>query len=251
MDNYVLVCNTDYTDQENDGHNDACDGDDDGDGFLDEDDICPHNSQIGSTDFRGIQPIDLCDNCSPKPVWEFRDGGKEIWQGVNSIGAIAIGQDRLSAMDFSGTIFVDTHTDNDFVGFVFSFQDTKNFFVVYASKHNSNQGAWKIVRVASTTGPSRALDSAIWQTVSVKGQTEILWQDPKGRGWKAKTPYRYLLQHRPIAGTVRLQIHEGAAELFDTGNLKITALAGGRVGVFCSSQQEEIWSGMSYKCVQE
>ena len=81
--------------------NDECDDDDDDDGILDKDDNCPHNSQISDTDFRGIQPIDLCTDCTPKPNWEFRDGGKEIWQGVNSIGAIAIGQDRLSAMDFS------------------------------------------------------------------------------------------------------------------------------------------------------
>ena len=53
-------------------------------------------------------------------------------------------------MDFSGLIFVNSQGDNNFVGFVFSFQDTHNFYVVYASKHGSNQGPWKIVRVAST-----------------------------------------------------------------------------------------------------
>ena len=63
---------------------------------------------------------------------------------------MAIGTARLSAVDFSGLILVDTHGDNDFVGFVFSFQDTHNFYVVYASRHGSNQGPWKIVRVAST-----------------------------------------------------------------------------------------------------
>ena len=84
------------------------------------------------------------------PVWEFRDEGKEIWQGVNSAAAVAIGTARLSAVDFSGLILVDATGDNDFVGFVFSFQDTHNFYVVYASKHGSNQGPWKIVRVQST-----------------------------------------------------------------------------------------------------
>ena len=84
------------------------------------------------------------------PVWEFRDQGKEIWQGVNSAAAVAIGTARLSAVDFSGLILVDSHVDNDFVGFVFSFQDTNNFYVVYASKNGSNQGPWKIVRVEST-----------------------------------------------------------------------------------------------------
>ena len=63
---------------------------------------------------------------------------------------MAIGTARLSAVDFSGLILVDSHVDNDFVGFVFSFQDTHNFYVVYGSKHGSNQGPWKIVRVEST-----------------------------------------------------------------------------------------------------
>ena len=63
---------------------------------------------------------------------------------------MAIGTARLSAVDFSGLILVDSHGDNDFVGFVFSFQDTHNFYVVYGSKHGSNQGPWKIVRVEST-----------------------------------------------------------------------------------------------------
>ena len=53
-------------------------------------------------------------------------------------------------MDFSGLIFVNSQGDNNFVGFVFSFQDTHNFYVVYASKNGSNQGPWKIVRVEST-----------------------------------------------------------------------------------------------------
>ena len=69
---------------------------------------------------------------------------------MNSAAAVAIGTARLSAVDFSGLILVDATTDNDFVGFVFSFQDTHNFYVVYASKHGSNQGPWKIVRVQST-----------------------------------------------------------------------------------------------------
>jgi len=54
-----------------------------------------------------------------------------------------------------------------------------------------------------------------------------------------------------MAGTIQLKIHEGAEELFDTGSLNETALAGGRVGVLCKSQEQVIWSRMSYECVQE
>ena len=168
---------------------------------------------------------------------------------------MALGEPSLSSMDFSGTIFVDTDTDDDFVGFVFSFQDSSNFYVVYSAKHNRPGGQgirpWRITRVSSKTGPSTELRSALWAAESVEGQTDILWQDPENRGWKSKVPYQFFLQHRPINGTIRLKIFEGPTELFDTGNLVSNGLAGGRVGVFCDSQEKEIWSSMSYQCKQE
>ena len=104
-----------------------------------------------------------------EPKWEFRDEGKEIWQGLNSRAAVAIGKDRLSGVDFSGTIFVETDGDDDFVGFVFSFQDSSNFYVVYSAKESNvaAQGPWRIVRVASETGPSKALNTALWAPDSV------------------------------------------------------------------------------------
>ena len=63
---------------------------------------------------------------------------------------MAIGTARLSSVDFNGLIRVVTTSDDDFVGFVFSFQDSSNFYAVYSSKSGSNQGPWKIVRVKST-----------------------------------------------------------------------------------------------------
>ena len=82
-------------------------------------------------------------------VWVYSDQGTEITQNLNSPAAVVISKARLSSVDFSG-IMKTTNSDNDFIGFVFSFQDKHNFYVVYASKLGSNQGPWKIVRVAST-----------------------------------------------------------------------------------------------------
>ena len=193
------------------------------------------------------------EGCGVEPKWEFRDDGKEIWQGLNSRAAVAIGKDRLSAVDFSGTIFVETDSDDDFVGFVFSFQDSSNFYVVYSAKDSNvgNQGPWRLVRVASETGPSTDLNSALWQPDSVEGQTKVLWRDPGNHGWKSKVPYQFFLQHRPINGTISLRIFEGSSELFDTGDIIDQGLAGGRVGIFCYSQEQEIWSSLSYQCKQE
>ena len=88
---------------------------------------------------------------------------------------MAIGKARLSSVDFSGLILIEDTSDDDFVGFVFSFQDSSHFYVVYSSRDQSlgtNQGPWKIVRVASTnsaglTSGMKSIGSkncAIWNT---------------------------------------------------------------------------------------
>ena len=72
----------------------------------------------------------------PAPQWEFRNEGKEILQKTNSAPGIAIGStqvtsclclkhfSQMAGMDFEGTFYVGPHEllDNDFIGFIFSFQ---------------------------------------------------------------------------------------------------------------------------------
>ena len=77
----------------------------------------------------------------PAPQWEFRNEGKEILQKTNSAPGIAIGSTQvanhyhltqvthpqMAGMDFEGTFYVGPHEllDNDFIGFIFSFQVPK------------------------------------------------------------------------------------------------------------------------------
>ena len=70
------------------------------------------------------------------PVWQFKNDGREILQMVNSAPGIAIGDAKMAGVDFEGTFFVGDHDplDNDFIGFVFSFQDSSNFYLVMSAR---------------------------------------------------------------------------------------------------------------------
>ena len=136
----------------------VCQDNCDGDAALDADDACSCNAQIQFTDFRNIQPIPMGDNPwgQPDPVWEFKNGGKEIQQKVNSAPGVAIGSDKLGGVDYEGTFYVADQSDNDWIGAIFSFQvslcliidsnqtvvssqDSSHFYLLISAKNGSNQ----------------------------------------------------------------------------------------------------------------
>ena len=70
-------------------------------------------------------------------------------------------------------------------------------------------------------------------------------------GWKEGHSYRFNLLHRPKLGLIRLKLWEGEALVADSGNLVddgADSLRGGRLGVYCDSQEAIIWSALSYSC---
>ncbi|XP_042885175.1 cartilage oligomeric matrix protein-like [Penaeus japonicus] len=250
LDNCMLIPNADQKDFDGDGRGDACITDRDGDLIIDSEDNCILNPNIHKTDFTNLQMVNLQPSSSVAPKWVVYDGGAEIHQNVNSAPGLAVGDASMESVDFEGTFFIEDTSDDDYVGFTFSYQSNAKFYAMMWKKANQGTGlkGVQLRLVNSATGPSNALADALWKTATTTNQVKLLWHD-SSIGWKPRVAYRWQLHHRPeIGGVMRFYLYNGNTLVIDSGNLYDETLLGGRMGVFCLSQPKIIWSNMKYSC---
>nr|XP_017821819.3 thrombospondin-3 isoform X5 [Callithrix jacchus] len=243
------------------GVGDVCEDDFDNDAVMDPLDVCPESAEVTLTDFRAYQTVvlDPEGDAQIDPNWVVLNQGMEIVQTMNSDPGLAVGYTAFNGVDFEGTFHVNTVTDDDYAGFLFSYQDSGRFYVVMWKQTEQTywqatpfravaQPGLQLKAVTSVSGPGEHLRNALWHTGHTPDQVRLLWTDPRNVGWRDKTSYRWQLLHRPQVGYIRVKLYEGPQLVADSGVIIDTSMRGGRLGVFCFSQENIIWSNLQYRC---
>ncbi len=97
---------------------------------------------------------------------------------INSDPSLLISYDSMSSVEFTGTFYVATTKDDDYIGFVFNYQSNRKFMLVswkqrtqrYGFRGPTGRAGLQIHVVSSTTGPSRELIRALWYSGTTKNQ---------------------------------------------------------------------------------
>ncbi|XP_071956897.1 uncharacterized protein [Antedon mediterranea] len=256
-DNCPLYMNANQTDSNGDGLGDACQDDYDGDGVINEEDNCMKVYKYQSTSFENHITVNLDSIVNAAdPEWTVRNDGKEAQQMIaTEMPTMLIGSDRVGAVDYSGTMYVNNKNGDSYMGFVFGYQSNRKFYLVMWKHANLNNPSYKaavkgiqIKKVASSSGPSGTLSDAIWYSYTTDNEVELLWHDPEMRGWEHETSYRWQLTHRPSIGLIRVLIKQEETTLTDSGDIYDTTYVGGRLGVMVYAQPDVIFSKLSYRC---
>jgi thrombospondin 2/3/4/5 len=215
------------------------------------------------TNFQTFQTVALDPKGTSQidPKWLIYNKGAEMVQTMNSDPGLAVGYHSFSGVDFEGTLYVDIddNVDDDYIGFVFSYQSNRRFYVVMWKRNPQKywidqpfkayaESGIQIKLVNSNSGPGELLRNSLWHTGNTTNQVTLLWIDPKNVGWKIRTAYRWHLIHRPNIGLINMRISEGKKTIVDSGNIYDSTLKGGRLGMYVFSQENIIWSNLVYKC---
>jgi hypothetical protein len=206
---------------------------------------------VKSADTAGI-PIDLTPwqfidlptaGSQPPASWVISNGGTTVTQTVNSRPAIFLADFELADDRIEGTWRVNTTNDDDYMGFVFGYQDPQHFYLFDWKQANQTEGTifgergMTLKRVSAST-PLVGADLS--HTAGTPGRVTPLYHNTIP--WNEFVTYGFSLEFHPGEFTIR--VTQGATTLASF-TLQDSTYVDGGFGFYNNSQNAVVYAGFT------
>ncbi|NOZ21944.1 MAG: hypothetical protein GXP25_12750 [Planctomycetes bacterium] len=194
-------------------------------------------------------------NKQPTANWVISEDKLSVTQEVNADPSIFLSDRNLLDTSISGTWLVNSSSDDDFMGFVFAYQDPGRFYLFdWKGKTQADldvgraeQGMCVKIVTAPYSGklePGKPFDGKdLWHTQGVQGKVRLLDHEPT-EGWKAHKPYHFRLDFRP--GNFHIVVKDGDRVIYNK-TFQDATYTSGRFGFYNFSQGGVAYRGFETK----
>ncbi len=182
-------------------------------------------------DFRGI-------NAS----WILSEGNTVATQVINSDPSVLLSDFDATDLQLSGTFSVQTSGDDDFIGFVFGFQDTRHFYLfdwkqLGQSTFCPRGPTGMTVKVVDADAP---LDCVDW--ASDTGVFQVLRSNTVG--WEDFVEYRFTLQF--VSGFFTIEVANATSgQVLEFWQIEDDTYSSGKFGFYNFSQPNVRYTGFT------
>jgi len=189
-------------------------------------------AEAGPIDLNTWSEIDSLGN------WEVSLDGSSVVQTSNSNGTIFISSDSYINSKFVGTFTVETNSDDDFIGFVFGYNNVDDFYIFdWKQKDQPITGrnileGFTLSKVSIDAVPASGLN--LWDHTG-PGINVLSTQYGAGEGWRNYITYDFILDYTDTS--IDILINGG---IYENENIfSITGLTNnaGSFGFYNLSQQ--------------
>ena len=181
--------------------------------------------------------------------WTLAQGNTVALQSVNADASILLSPFALTNEQIQGRWLVNTNDDDDFIGFVFGFQDDQHFYLFDWKQLDQNTTSWgnslrgMSVKVLAASTPLTDKDlGTTFPTNASRGRllyhNNIPWQD--------YTDYDFDLRFQP--GFFTITVSQGTT-ILDTISIADTTYTSGKFGFYNFSQSQVQYSGFTRRVI--
>lgn len=208
----------------------------------------------------GKQPISLAEwttvqyelNYQSDARWELSEDGYSVVQTVNADAGMLISDFDATDLAVEGTWVPGSSSDDDFVGFVFGYQDRGHYYLLDWKQGSQDHRGYaeqgmtlKIVSMPTQEGELvEPTGYDLWPT---EGSENVAIIEVEGEPlhnqipWEEAETYTFFLEFH--AGSFKIEIYDSAAELLESWSVSDSTYTGGRFGFYNYSQAPVDYQG--------